>query len=350
MKQSRWTRLLAVGMVAVLSAGLLAACGSSKEALHIYSWADNFDPEVLKDFEEKFDVKVTYDNYANNEDLLAKIRAGGSGYDLIQPSDYMVKTMIESDLLEPLQMDNIPNFANMTETFTNPSYDPGNQYSIVYTTGVTGIAYNTKYVKDEINSWDDLWNPEYQGKLLLLDDNREMIGMALKKQGKSNSTTDEAEINAAVDELKTLLPSVLAFDTDNIKQKMIQEEGWIATVWSGDAAFIAEENEDVAYVVPDEGATIFSDNYAIPKGAKNKELAEKFINFMLEPEVSAKNYEYIGYSNPNEKAMEFHAEEYRNNTMINLTDEELGRTEWLDNVGESLQIYDRLWTELKSGR
>ncbi|WP_127595096.1 ABC transporter substrate-binding protein [Paenibacillus lautus] len=350
MKKSRWTRLLTAGMVAVLSVGLLAGCGSDKETLHIYSWADNFDPEVLKDFEEKFDVKVTYDNYANNEDLLAKIKAGGSGYDLIQPSDYMVKTMIESELLEPLDMNNIPNFVNLTDTFKDPSYDPGNKYSIVYTSGVTGIAYNKKYVKDEINSWEDLWNPEYKGKVLLLDDNREMIGMALKKQGKSNSSTDEAEITAATDDLKTLLPNVLAFDTDNIKQKMIQEEGWIATVWSGDAAFIAAENPDVAYVVPEEGATIFSDNYAIPKGAKNKELAEKFINFMMEPEVSAKNYEFIGYSNPNTKAMEFHSEAYRTNTMINLTDEELGRTEWLDNVGDSLSIYDRLWTELKSGR
>lgn len=350
MKRTRWTRLLTAGLIGVLSVGLLAGCGSEKETLHIYSWADNFHPEVLEDFEKQYDVKVTYDNYANNEDLLAKINAGGSGYDLIQPSDYMVKTMIESDLLEPLDMNNIPNFKNISDTFKNPSYDPGNQYSIVYTTGVTGIAYNTKYIQDEINSWEDLWNPDYQGKVLLLDDNREVIGLALKKMGKSNSTTDEAEISAAVEELKTLLPNVLAFDTDSIKQKMMQEEGWIASVWSGDAAFIAAQNPDVAYVVPEEGATIFSDNYAIPKGAKNKELAEKFINFMLDPEVSAKNYEYIGYSNPNTAAMEFHSEEYRSNSMINLTDEELARTEWLDNVGEALQVYDRLWSELKSGR
>ena len=351
MKKSRWTRLLMAGVLAAVSALSLAACGSEKtETLHIYSWADNFDPEVLESFEKEFNVKVTYDNYANNEDLLAKIKAGGSGYDLIQPSDYMVKTMITQDLLEPLDMNNIPNFANLSETFKDPEFDPGNKYSIVYTSGVTGIAYNKKYVKEEIKSWNDLWNPEYKGKVLLLDDNREMIGMALKKQGKSNSSTDEAEITAAVDDLKTLLPSVLAFDTDSIKQKMIQEEGWIATVWSGDASFIANENPDVAYVVPEEGATIFSDNYAIPKGAQNKELAEKFINYMMDPEVSAKNYEYIGYSNPNVKAAEFHSEDYLADTMINLTEEELSRTEWLNDVGETIQLYDRLWTELKSGR
>ncbi|MNZ51262.1 Spermidine/putrescine-binding periplasmic protein precursor [compost metagenome] len=186
--------------------------------------------------------------------------------------------------------------------------------------------------------------------MLLLDDNREMIGMALKKAGHSNSSTAEAEITAAVEDLKNLLPSVLAFDTDNIKQKMIQEEGWIATVWSGDASVIAKDNPDVAYVVPKEGGTIWSDNYAIPKDSKHQELAEKFINYMLDPEVSAKNYESIGYSDPNTAAKPFHSEEYNNDRMINLSQDELSRTEWLGDVSDMLQLYDRFWTELKSGR
>ncbi|MDU4694192.1 MAG: spermidine/putrescine ABC transporter substrate-binding protein [Paenibacillus sp.] len=347
MNNKKWAGLVLAGLMLM---GLLSGCGSSKETLNIYSWADNFDEEVLEQFEQEFDVKINYDVFANNEDLLAKIKAGGGGYDLIQPSDYMVATMIKQDLLAPLDMNNIPNFANVSEAYKDPSYDPGNKYSIVYTSGVTGIAYNKKYVKDEIDSWEDLWNPEYKGKVILLDDNREVIGMALKKAGHSNSSTDEAEVTAAVEDLKNLLPSVLAFDTDNIKQKMIQEEGWIATVWSGDASYIAQDNPDVAYVVPKEGGTIWSDNYAIPKDSKHKELAEKFINFMLDPEVSAKNYESIGYSDPNTKATEFHSEEYRNDKMINLSEDELSRTEWLGDVGDKLQLYDRFWTELKSGR
>ncbi|WP_397334132.1 PotD/PotF family extracellular solute-binding protein [Paenibacillus macerans] len=349
MKKMKWAGLL---LAVTMMVGLLAGCGggSSKETLNIYSWADNFDEEVLAQFEKEYNVKINYDVFANNEDLLAKIKAGGGGYDLIQPSDYMVSTMIKQDLLAPLNMDNIPNFANVSDAYKNPSFDPGNKYSIVYTSGVTGIAYNKKYVKDEINSWEDLWNPKYAGKVLLLDDNREVIGMALKKLGYSNSSTNETEITAAVDELKKLLPSVLAFDTDNIKQKMIQEEGWIATVWSGDASYIVKDNPDVAYVVPKEGGTIWSDNYAIPKDSQHKELAEKFINFMLDPKVSAKNYEAIGYSDPNTKAAEFHTQEYMNDKMINLTNDELSRTEWLGDVGDKLQVYDRYWTELKSGR
>lgn len=347
MKKMKWAGLV---LATVMVLAVLSGCGSSKETLNIYSWADNFDADVLADFEKQYDVKINYDVFANNEDLLAKIKAGGGGYDLIQPSDYMVATMIKQDLLAPLNKDNIPNFTNIADTYKNPSFDPDNKYSIVYTSGVTGIAYNTKYVKDEIDSWEDLWNPEYKGKVLLLDDNREMIGMALKKAGHSNSSTAEAEITAAVEDLKNLLPSVLAFDTDNIKQKMIQEEGWIATVWSGDASVIAKDNPDVAYVVPKEGGTIWSDNYAIPKDSKHQELAEKFINYMLDPEVSAKNYESIGYSDPNTAAKPFHSDEYNNDRMINLSQDELSRTEWLGDVSDMLQLYDRFWTELKSGR
>ncbi|MNH87938.1 Spermidine/putrescine-binding periplasmic protein precursor [compost metagenome] len=346
-KKLKLVTLLLTAMLVALS---LSGCGSKKETLNIYSWADNFDPQVLKDFEDKYNVKINYDNFANNEDLLAKIKAGGGGYDLIQPSDYMVATMIKENLLAPLNMASIPNFANLNETLKNPPFDPGNKYSIAYMSGVTGIAYNKKYVKEPITSWADLWNPKYKGKVLLLDDNREVIGMSLKKNGWSNSSTDGAQIKTAVDDLKKLLPSVLAFDTDTIKQKMIQEEGWIGTMWSGDASFVAKENKDIAYVVPKEGGTIFADNYAIPKDSKNQELAEKFINYMMDPKVSAKNYESIGYSDPNTKAMEFHSQEYRNDKMINLSEDEMKRTEWLKDVGDTLQVYDRYWTELKSGR
>ncbi|EPY14269.1 MULTISPECIES: ABC transporter substrate-binding protein [Paenibacillus] len=348
MNKKKWFAVVLAGMLALTA---LAGCSSKPEqTLNLYSWADNFDMDMIKKFESENNVKVNYAIFANNEELLAKLKAGGANYDLIQPSDYMVASMIKQDLLEPLDLNHIPNFQYVTDRFKNPEFDPGNKYSIVYTWGVTGIAYNTKYVKQAPTDWADLWKDEYKGKVLLLDDNREILGMALKKAGKSNSSQNEAEINAAVDDLRKLVPNVLAFDTDNIKQKMIAEEGWIGTVWSGDASVIHGENPDVAFMIPKTGSTIFSDNYAIPKGTKNKELAEKFINFMLDPENSAKNYEAIGYSNPVTKAKEHHSKEYLDNKMINLTDEELNRTEWLGDVGKNIQLYDRLWTELKSGR
>jgi len=335
----------------LLALAVFSGC-SLKEELRIYSGADNFDEDVLKEFEKKFNVKVRYDTFSNNEELLAKLQAGGSKYDLIQPSDYMVATMIKLGLLEELNKDNIPNAKNIAANMQNLPFDPGNKYSLVYTSGVTGIAYNKKFVKDPIQSWADLWKPQYKGKVILLDDQKEVIGMGLKKNGFSNSTKDEKQLQTAVADLKNLLPNVLAFDTDNIKQKFIAEEAWIGTVWSGDAAKIVSEgkNIDLGFVVPKEGALIFADNYAIPKGAKNKALAEKFINYMFEPEVSVKNYESIGYSDPNEKAQTLHSKEFRSIPMLNLTADQLKQTEWIKDTGDQAKVYDRLWTELKAGK
>ncbi len=347
----KWMKtLLALTVSVGLVGGVLAGCGEKKEELNVYSWADNFDEQVIKDFEKKYNVKVNYDVYASNEEMLAKLQAGGAKYDLIQPSDYMVAIMIKLGLLEELDKRKIPNAQNLVSTFKTPSFDPDNKYSIVYTWGVTGIAYNTKYVKEPIDSWSDLWNAKYKGRVVVLNDSREALGMALKKNGFSNSSTNDEEIKTAFKDLQGLLPNILAFDTDTIKQKFIAEEAWIGTVWSGDAAFIAKDNKDVAYVVPKEGGTIWADTLAIPKSAKHKELAEKFINYLLDPKVSVKNYESIGYSNPNEAAYDLHSKEYRDNKMIFLSKEELERTEWLTDVDKKLKVYDQYWTELKTGK
>ncbi|WP_139491000.1 polyamine ABC transporter substrate-binding protein [Brevibacillus dissolubilis] len=328
----------------------VTGCQSPPETLNIYSWADNFSPDVIADFEKTYHVKVNYDVFSSNEELYAKLKAGSSQYDLIQPSDYMVTTMIKQDMLEPLNKEAIPNLQNISSTFQTPPYDPGNRYSVIYTWGVTGIAYNTKYIRDPIDSWADLWNPAYKNRVVVLNDPREALGMSLIKNGFSNSTQTPAELATAYQDLKTLLPNLLAFDTDNIKQKFIAEEAWIGTVWSGDAAFIYAENKDVAFVLPKEGGTIWADTLAIPKGAKNKKWAEAFINYLLEPTVSVKNYEDIGYSNPNEKAYPLHTSEYRQNKMIFIEAHDLARTEWIEDVGEQLNLYDRYWTELKTGR
>lgn len=350
----RFKSLMVGALTAVLALTAVGCSSSSSEqeeqVLNIYSWADNFDPEVIKEFEQKFGVKVNYDVYGSNEEMLAKIQAGASGYDLIQPSDYMVATMIQLGLLEELNKENIPNMKNIVSTFQTPAFDPDNKHSVVYTWGITGIAYNKKYVIEEITSWNDLWNEKYKSRVIMLNDPREVMGMSLIKNGFSNSSKDKTELEKAFADMKALVPSVVAFDTDNIKQKMIAEEAWIGTVWSGDAAYIHAQNPDVEYVIPKEGATIWADTLAVPKGAKHKDLAEKFINYLMDPQVSVKNYESIGYSNPNEQAYPLHSEEYRSNKMIFLDKADIDRAEWLVDVGDTLQEYDRYWTELKSGR
>lgn len=338
--------LLSFGLTGLL----LSACSVGKEELNIYSWADNFDQEVLESFEKKYDVKINYQQFASNEELYAKLKAGGSNYDVIQPSDYMVKLMIQQGLLEKLDKDKMPNLSNIAPEFTNQEFDPKGEYSVVYTGGLTGIAYNPEYVKEEIDSWEDLWNPKYKGHVTLLNDNREVFGMGLIKNGYSNSSLNEDELLTAFKDLKTITPNLLAFDTDTVKQKFITEDAWIGQVWSGDAAYIQKELSNIKWVVPKEGSSRWADTFAIPKGAKQKELAEKFINYMYDPKVSAKNYESIGYTDPNTKAQQYHSEEYKKNPFINVTTEETNRTNWIKDVGDLTELYDKYWTELKTGQ
>ncbi len=338
----------------------LAGCGGEKPAekpkaqggetqvLNLFSWADNFDPQVIKDFEKQYNCKVNYDVFSNNEELLAKMQAGGGQYDVIQPSDYMVATMVKLGMLEKLNLQNMPNVRDMSTNFKNPPFDPKGEYSVIYAWGITGIAYNKKHVKTPPTSWADLWKPEYKGRVILLNDSREVLGMALKKNGFSNSTTNPKELEIAFNDLKKLAPNVLAYDTDNVKQKFIAEEGWIGTMWSGDAVFAQAENKEIGFVIPKESGTIWADTFAIPKSAKNKALAEKFINYLYDIKVSVKNYESIGYLNPNKKAYAQHSDAYKNNPISIASTEAIGKSEWLVDVGDTLNLYDKYWTELKT--
>ena len=271
--------------------------------------------------------------------------AGGKCVDTVGMGAEAVRS-----LLEELDLDKIPNAKNIVSSLKAPVYDPTGKHSLVYTWGITGIVYNKNFIKETPTSWEDLWNPDYKGRVILLNDNREVIGMALKKNGYSNNSTDQAQVEKAFNDLKTLAPNVLAFDTDTIKQKFIAEEAWIGTMWSGDASYTYKDNKNIGFVIPKEGATIWADTFAIPKGAKNKALAEKFINFIYEPKISAKNYEYIGYNDPNEKAMEFHSEEFRNDPMLKVGMDNIDKGEWLIDIGEALPMYDRYWTELKTAK
>ena len=214
----------------------------------------------------------------------------------------MVSTMIKLDLLEKLDKDAIPNVRNVMDTLQHPDFDPGGDYSVVYTWGMTGIVYNKKYIKEPPTSWNDLWKPEYKGRVILLNDSREVFGMALKKNGWSNNSTDPAQLKKAYEDLTLLVPNILAYDTDGIKQKFIAEEAWIGTMWSGDASYSYHENPNLGFFHSqrrDPGVGRYPGH---SQGAKHKKLAEEFINFLFDPQVSAKNYEAIRYNDPNGNA------------------------------------------------
>ena len=348
-------KILALSLALITLFAFCSGCGSSKggkaqQVLNIYSWPDYYSPEVLAEFEKANNCKITYDVFANNEELLAKMQAGGAQYDIIQPSDYMVSTMIKLNMLEKLDISKMPNLKNIDPALQKPAFDPTGEYAPVFTNGITGIVYNKKYVKEAPTKWDDLWKPEYKGHVILLNDCREVFSMALKKNGFSNNTTNPEEIAKAFADLKTLNKNVLAYDTENIKQKFIAEEGWIGMMWSGDASFTYRDNKDIGFMVPAQGTLIWADTIAIPKGCKNKELAEKFINYMYDPKVSAKNFDKIALPNPNAEGVKLMGDSYKNNPMFKIGAAATKLGEWLKDIGDGITLYDKYWTELKASK
>lgn len=272
--------------------------------LNVYNWgeyiSDGSDDsrEIIKEFEELTGITVHYTTFASNEEMYAKIKSGGAQYDVIIPSDYMIARMANEGMLEKLNFNNIPNFELIDELYTGLEYDVNNEYSVPYMWGVVGLIYNTTMVNGTIDSWDALWDAQYSGNILMFSNSRDAFGIALQRLGYSLNTTDEKELEEAYKELAKQKDLVQAYVMDEIFNKMEGGEAAIAPYYAGDAITMMDENPDLAYVVPKEGTNYFVDAMVIPKGTPNKDAAEMFINFMCEPEISAANAEFIGYSTP----------------------------------------------------
>jgi spermidine/putrescine-binding protein len=351
-------KALPLAIILVLAA-LLAGCGGGDageqelaEELHVYNWSEYIDPEIYEDFEQEFGVKVIEDTFSSNEDLLAKLQAGATGYDLIVPSDYMVAIMIELDLLAELNFDNIPNFANVSDLFKDPPYDPGNKFSVPYQWGTTGIGYNAEEFDEAPGSWAYLFDPEmaasYAGQISMLNDSRETIGAALKYLGYSVNSTNEQELEEAKQLLIQQKAWVSTYDSDGFEDLLAAGETIMGHGWSGDFFAAAEEAEQVWYIIPEEGGVIWTDNLAVPKSAPSQYTAELFIDFLLRPEVGAKITNYTWYGSPNKASEEFIDAEILEEPAIYPPPEVMEKLEFLRDVGESTALYDRIWTEIKT--
>ncbi len=352
-------KTLAMAIILVLVV-VTAGCGSTPSAstqelakeLHVYNWSEYIDPEIYSDFEQEFGVKVIEDTFASNEDLLAKLQAGATGYDLIVPSDYMVAIMRELDLLSPLNYDNIPNFSNISDKFKDPPYDPGNTYSVPYQWGTTGIGYDTNVFDEAPDSWAYLFDPQmagpYAGKISMLNDTREAIGAALKYLGYSLNTTDENQLEEAKQLLIQQKQMVATYDSEGFEDLLAAGETVLAHGWSGDFFMAAEEADQIWYVIPKEGGVIWTDNLAIPKTASSQYTAEVFINYLLRPEVGAKITNYTWYGSPNKASEEFIDSEILDEPAIYPPPEVMDKLEFIRDVGEATTIYDRIWTEIKT--
>lgn len=323
--------------------------------IYVYNWgeyiADGGDGSlnVVKEFEALTGINVEYTTFDSNESLYAKLKSGSANYDVIIPSDYMVSRLAEEGMLAKLDYSNIPNFEKyVDEEFKNPEYDPSNEYSVPYMWGTVGIIYNTKYVDEaDVTGWELLWNEKYAGKILMFDNSRDAFAIALKKLGYSMNTNDEDEILEAAEELSNQSSVVQAYVMDQIFDKMVEENAYIAPYYAGDYLTMVEDNEDLEFFIPDEGTNLFTDAMCIPATSQNREAAEMFINFMCEPVISAANSDMIWYSTPVSAAKELMDEELAASDIAYPGEEILAKTERYINLSDDAkQLMDELWISI----
>ena len=348
-------RVLCV-FVLVLSM-IMTACGGAKKSttLNLYAWSDYVPQQLLDNFTSEYGITVNYDTYESNEEMLAKLQAGASGYDVIIPSDYTVAIMISQDMLEPLDLSKITNFSNLDPRFTNRDYDPGNKYSIPYQWGTSALVYDKTLVPTEPKSWADLWDPAYKGRLVMLDDERELMGMALQVLGFDKNSTNSVELNQAEQKLIELKPNILTFDSSTPENTIINGEAWAGLVYNGNASLAYQSDPNVVYICPTEGCTIWFDNLAIPKDAPHTDAALLFLNFVLDPQQSILITEEFPYSNPNKAALDYLQandaavyDSYMAFSGTNPSDAFLANATPIIDVGDATTLYDNLWTDFKS--
>lgn len=347
-------RILAVvlSVMLVVSMFTFTGCGKSGEngTLNLFIWTEYVPESVIKDFEKEYGIKVNVTTFSSNEDMLAKVKSESAGtYDIVQPSDYMVEQMIAQDMLAKLDKDKLTNLDNIGEAYLNPSYDPGNVYSVPYQGGVAAIAVNTSMIDMEIDSYDDLFDPALKGKLVVLDDFRAVTGMTARSMGYSMNETDTDKLSEIQEKLLTLKDNVAKYDSDSPKSVLISEDCAAGMIWSAEIALAMEENEDIEIVFPKEGPYVFMDNWAITKDAPNYDNAMKFINYMLSSEVSQKVSEEFPYLNPNKVAVEAMGEDFSGNPAKNPPADVIASGEYVSNLDtDTLVIYDEMWTKLKN--
>ena len=350
-----------VAGTAILSAAATASDVSSQAAkdtgvtINVYNWGEYISDgsdglmDVNKEFEKRTGIKVNYQMFDTNEALYAKLKGSTESYDIIIPSDYMIDKMISEGMLEKLDFKNIPNYKYIGADYQNLSYDKNNEYSVPYTWGTVGLIYNKDKVKETPDSWSVLWDEQYKGQILMFDNQRDAMALALLKMGEDLNTTDQVVLTKAAEELKTQKPLVQAYVMDQIFNKMSNNEAALAPYYAGDAITMMEDNDRLGYVVPKEGTNRFVDALCIPKGAKHKKEAEAYINFLCDPKVSAANCEAIGYSTPNTEALKLLDPELRSNPIAYPSTAVLEKTQVFTNLpSETNLLYDKLWSEVRS--
>lgn len=324
---------------------------SGENTVTIYNWGDYLDPELITKFEQETGYRVIYDTFDSNEAMETKISQGGTHYDIVFPSESIIPKMIEKNLLVSLDHRKIVGLEDISNFLMNQEFDKNNQYTIPYFWGTVGMMVNTKMIPEKkITTWSDLWSPEYNRDILLIDGARESMGIALQSIGMSLNETNSEKLEEAASHLSTLMPNTQAILTDEIKTLMIHGDAAIGIGYSGDAAYVSSANPDVVYVLPEDGSAVWTDNFAIPKTVRNLEGAYAFINFMMRPENAVQNAEYVEYATPNEKAKKLLPTEVTENQALYPAPEDIQHLEHYEYLGqEAMNDYNELFLRVKMG-
>ncbi len=348
-----------------LSLSLITAtgCNSYKpnqthnSILNLCNWADYIHPQIITEFEKKYQVKVNYDTFASNEALLAKLQASKNHYDIIVPTSYMLSQLLKLNLLNKIDKERIPNLKNINKRFFDSKIDFNLNFSVPFSWGTTGIGYNQQAIQNlPINSqlkkygptdFDIFFNNGFKGYMTLLDDPRETLGFALKRLNHSYNSTNINELNQASNDLIQQKPLVMCYTCDQVIIQLASEDSYLSLAFSGDVYQARRQNKNIEYRIPQNGTSLWTDNWCIPKGAANIDLAYKWINFMLDPQIAKTNAIFNGYSTANQAALNIMPQEIINDQNFYPNDQALDKCEELTDIGEFIYKYNDLWTKIK---
>ncbi len=336
--------------------------------LNLFVWTEYIPEEHVDCFEQVYGITVNYNEYSSNEEMYAKLQAGGAGYDLVQPTDYIVSLMIRQGLLQPLDKAQLHFLDELNPTYMGLPFDPENEYTIPYQVGTDAIVVNTEAVETIPTSWADLWNPEYAGRMVVVDDGRVVIGAALLVLGYDINTTDPDELAEAQAKLADLTPNIRIYDSDSPKTALIAQDADLGIVWTGEAVLAQRENPAIDFIYPSEGTIIWQDNYTIPADAPHPDAAYAWLNYTMQSEFFWLMLRDFPYINPHQGTLEYASaneivtedadgnettstalyEEYMASSITNVPAEVIDNGHSIDDVGDALPLYDQIWTEVKS--
>lgn len=320
------------------------------QELNIFAWADELPDEIVADFEDETGITVTVDTFDSNESMIARLEAGASGYDLINPSQYAVQILAGRGLIAELDHSRIETIDNIAPNFREVSYDPGNKYSIPFVWGTTGLAYNSSCVTEPVTSWKALFDPQYSGRIYMLDNMLAAYIAALQVNGFDANTTNPEEIEKATQTLLEQKPLLAGYNSTNFADLVASGEACLVESWSGSVLQAVAENPDVHYVLPEEGGTMWIDGYSIPPDAQNVDEAYQFLSYLLRPEVAAKTTELASLATVVLASRDLLPPEIANNSAIFPSDEALANADFILDVGDAMKLYQDGWTQVKAAQ